>query len=313
MLGAMASAKSQGIDVGPFDQWSRDDSFDVVHAWGLHPQHENAIGWARLAKKRIVLSVLIGYATSVTELRRRIGAIFNVNAWRERTLGLVDAVTVVNEGQAISLEALGVSKDRIFVIPNIVSEPFFAENSLTADSPTRLADYVLTTGNICPRKNQLALVRACRKLNVPLLLIGEVLTGETTYADAIAHEIAGVGNIEWIRHLPPASAQLAIAYKNASLFALPSFQETQPISALEAVATGLPLLLANRTYAKQKQFENAGLVEPESVSSIAATIRKILESRNTFRSPRESVESCRLASVGASYAALYRSICNQNS
>ncbi len=311
MIGAMESARLAGTDIEPLDPWSRQSDFDVIHCWGLDPQHENAVKWARATRKRVVISALVGYATWKTSLRRRLMGYPSAGGWRKRLLGMVDALTVVNQEQAEFLCARdGVRRERIFVVPNIVDGRFLdRESGLDADCPTDLADYVLTTGNVCPRKNQLALVRACRNLGVPLLLVGDVLTGETAYGEAIAAEIAGVENIRWVRGLPPGSRELVSVFAHARLFALPSHDETQPISALEAVAMGLPVLLADRPYARQEYYANAGLVDPKSVESISATLRQMLGRSDKFRTPRAVIEPCRAFRVGAAYAEVYRVVC----
>lgn len=312
MIGAMESARSAGIDIGPLDPWSRHADFDVIHCWGLDAQHLNAVNWARAAQKHIVLSALVGYPTWKALLRRRLPWGRGASEWRTHLLNTVDALTVVSEAQAECLCTMdGVRRECIFVVPNIVADLFLDRwAGLDADRPTDLTDYVLTTGNICPRKNQLALVRACRKIGVPLLLVGDVLTGESAYGDAVDAEIAKADTIRWVRRLPAGSRALAAAYANAKLFALPSYAETQPISALEAVAMGKPVLLANRSYARQEYFANPGLADPKSVESISATLRQMLARPEDFQTPRNVVEACRASAVGAAYAAVYRSVCS---
>ena len=99
-----------------------------------------------------------------------------------------------------------------------------------------------------------------------------------------------------------------MALKRASAFALPSFNETQPISALEAAAARKPLVLANRPYSKQEFYANAALSEPDSIDSIAKSLRKALDSPERYCPPASTIERCRRSKIGASYASAYRTI-----
>ena len=310
MIAGMEAAQAAGIEVGPLDLWSRRDDFDIVHFWGLGAQHESTMRWCRRARKRVVLSALLSYPTWRTRLRYRIPWSRGPHAWPRRMLDLVDALTVVNQEQADVLQTLyGVHRGRIFVVPNVVHDRFLDwRPSPEVDGVNDVAGYVLSTGNICPRKNQRALVQACRSLGVPLVLVGEVLTGEQSYGDALAAEIAGIGEIRWLKGLPPGSSELASLYARASLFALPSHDETQPISALEAVAMGRPLVLGDRPYARQGYFAGAALAEPRSVASIMDALQQVLADPDKFRTPRRAVEGCRSNSVGSAYAAVYRTV-----
>jgi glycosyltransferase involved in cell wall biosynthesis len=106
--------------------------------------------------------------------------------------------------------------------------------------------------------------------------------------------------------LPPNSPELVAAYQSSLIFALPSFIETQPISALEAAATGLPILLADRPYAHQKTYESAMLVNPKSVKSISSGLRNILASPSEFTVDPASLEIFRRTSVGKLYLDAYK-------
>lgn len=311
MLAALDSVRSAGVDVAQLDAWSRDDRFDVLHCWGLHHQHENAARWAHRDGKRVIISALVPYPNWKARTRRRLRLNDCTHALRRELANAVDAITVVNDEQKNALrEDYGVPSDRIRVIPNIIADVFFAKPAFEpiSDLSTGLRDYVLATGNVCPRKNQLALARACRALDIPLVLVGNVLTGDDEYGMLVALEISGSPKMHWIRGLSPGSPALVGAYLNAAIVALPSHDETQPISALEAVAMGKPLLLADRPYARQRYYENADRIDPNSEASIAEGLRRVMMRPADFTTPREVVAGCRADAVGEAYAAMYRAV-----
>lgn len=313
MIGAMEAARSVGTNVNRLDLWARDASFDVLHLWGLSLQHRDTAHWAHLAGKKVLVSALVNYPGWKQSLRYIASYLLGPGRLRKEMLSWVDGVTVVNAQQKTYLaQTLGFPAERIYIVPNIVEDVFFSKNQNTSDFDVGLKDYVICTGNICKRKNQLSLVHACKQIGVPLLIVGDVLLGEESYGKALAEEIGSCSSIRWIKGMPPASDNLASAYKRAAAFALPSFAEQQPISALEAAAARKPLLLGNRPYAKQEFYANAALVDPDAVKSIAKSLRMVLDSPDKYCPPVEVLENCRRVKVGESYASAYEKICVQD-
>jgi glycosyltransferase involved in cell wall biosynthesis len=221
-------------------------------------------------------------------------------------LAELDGITVVNRQQKEYLtNIVGIPARRVFVIPNIVEDVFFDPPASPPGFDPGLEGYVLCTGNICPRKNQLALIQACRRIGVPLLLVGHLLTGEAEYGRAVEEEIGDDPQVRWVRGLPQGSAHLAAAYRRAAVFALPSYKEEQPLSALEAVAARKPLILGDRPYARQDYYAGALVADPRSVAAIAAALRKAYSRPDEFRPPDSAIQSCRRATVGRAYADAY--------
>lgn len=307
MTSALNATREMGADIERLDPWSQDSNFDIYHIWGCDISHLHTAKWARLAGKKLVMSALFPYPNNHTLLRYWASLVLGTARHRKPLLHWLSALTVVNEMQAnYAIKILGIPRDKVFIIPNIVEDIFF-ENSLEyASSNVTIQNYIICVGNICPRKNQLRLIKACQKIGVPLLLVGETLTGEAAYGQAVEEAMRGSPNMQWVRGLPANSPALAAAYHNSIAFALPSLNEQQPISALEAAAGSKPLLLADRDYAKQEFFSNAALVNPNSVSDITNILRKFLDNPDHFTVPRKLIESCRRESVGSLYVDAYR-------
>ena len=78
-------------------------------------------------------------------------------------------------------------------------------------------------------ENQLKLVLACNQIGIPVFLVGGVLLGEEAYAANVEKLVRDYSGASWIKHLPPDSPELVSAYRSILIFALPSFNETQPI------------------------------------------------------------------------------------
>jgi glycosyltransferase involved in cell wall biosynthesis len=307
MIAAMESAGAAGADVAPLDFWRREADFDVLHIWGLELQHINTVKWARAGGKRTVLSALVNYPTWKSWLRNLASSAAGPARLRRSMLEMIDCVTVVNKAQAQYLVGtVGLRAENVTVVPNLVDEMFFGAREGAEAGAFGIENYVLCVGNISRRKNQLALVSACRKLGVPLLLVGSVLTGEEDYGRAVGEALAISNSFRWIQGLSAGSAELAGAYRGAVVFALPSQSETQPISALEAAASGKPLVLGDLPYARQEVYAHAILANPRSVDAIAEALRTALHQPAAHCPPPAVIEQCRRENVGAAYMAIYQ-------
>jgi glycosyltransferase involved in cell wall biosynthesis len=309
MIAAMKSVQDVGVDIAPLDIWKREADFDILHLWGLELQHRNNVMWAHLAKKKILISTLVNYPSLISRLRYAASSLIGQARLSKPMLAQIDGITAVNRQQKQFLEnTIGFPSEKVFVIPNIVEDIFFAVPKNAEGFQLDIDNYVICAGNICKRKNQLALVKACIKIGVPLLLVGHVLNGEENYGRAVNDAMANNPNIRWIKGLMPGSTQLAVAYGRAAVFALPSFDEAQPISALEAVAARKPLVLADRPYSKQEFYANAVLTNPDSVDSIASAIAKALDHPDAYCTPIAVIEECRRNKVGKAYFAAYQKL-----
>jgi glycosyltransferase involved in cell wall biosynthesis len=307
MIAAMESARAAGAEIAPLDFWKREADFDILHFWGLHLQHSETIKWAHAAGKKTVVSALVSYPGWKSWLRRKLSSVIGPARLRNMMLPMIDLITSVNEAQARFLvRTVGVAAEKVAVIPNSVDDVFFEAGGPTEAGAIGIRDYVLCVGNICRRKNQLYLVEACGRLGVPLLLVGNVLTGEEDYGQAVAQAITTNSRFRWIRGLRPGSAELAGAYRNATVFALPSHVEQQPISALEAAASRKALVLAKRPYAGQEFYQHAVLADPRSVDDIARALREALDHPEKCCPPLSVIEQCRRERVGAAYVAVYQ-------
>jgi glycosyltransferase involved in cell wall biosynthesis len=193
---------------------------------------------------------------------------------------------------------------KIEIIPHLIEDKYFEIPHFAFNEKYQVENYVLCTGNISSRKNQCNLALACINLNASLVLIGKVLDGESAYGNKLEKLCSSHKNIVWIKELPNASEELVTAYYNCLIFALPSKNETQPISALEAVAMKKPIVLLDRKYAYQDYYKGAFLCKSQSVGDIEKTLISALNSKGIIPGNNE-ILNCKEERVGRSYKKCY--------
>jgi glycosyltransferase involved in cell wall biosynthesis len=172
-------------------------------------------------------------------------------SWRLKLLQLADLVLPNSAAEAVQLTRLfGVEAGRVRVVPNGVLP---AIGSATAELFCRrfgTFPFILSVGRIEPRKNTLELIRAARRLELPLVIAGEAKPGFERY-EALCRHAAGPGTI-WLGRLDHHDPLLASAYAAARVFALPSWFETPGLAALEAALAGCAVVVT--PYGSTKEY-----------------------------------------------------------
>ncbi len=295
-----------GLDAAPLAMMDEGDRADVIHYWGLHWTFGQTMTWAKRAgKKNVVTALLPSVPTSATSR-----SAFFVRRMMRRLIGprlpisLVDALVVVSEEQRrVAIRFYGFRPESVFVIPHIVAGPYWKRSPEPGSEP-----YVLCTGNICPRKNQLALIRAAASEGFRLVISGAPMPGQQAYYETCLAEIKRCSNIRYLGNLDEQGEELVGAYLHAGAFILLSHLETQPVSALEAAVVGLPVALLDRPYGRQQLFRAALKIPTPSSGDVGLAVQKLLSNPKGFRIPSSELASTHPDRVGVAAATLYRAL-----
>jgi len=310
MLSAFDALQKIGVDCRKTDFWSRDNSFDIAHFWGFGFPHYENFRWAKTSKKKIVMTVLLPYQESrLSGMKLALSRLVHRQRFLYEQMQLAHRIVVVNDVQKnVCCSYYRMPPEKVAIIPNIVTNNFF---EAPASVPSKEKPYILSTGNICRRKNQVALCKAAIRSSTDLVIIGKILPGEEAYANEFRALAESSPNIRWIPGLDANSGELAGYYHGCAGFALPSYEETQPISLLEARACRKPLLTADRPYAKQSFYSGAITVDPDSVDSISRGLQ-LLRSKGEYPvSGDDVIFPCRDTSVAEAYKNVYAGILNE--
>lgn len=309
MLSTFNALKSIDINVEKMDVWDRDTDFDILHCWGIDIANYENVYWAKRAKKKVVVTALISYLESVKQLSKfSLSSLFYKQRLVKEMIKSIDRIVLVNEKQAKVLHKFyNAPLSKIEIIPNIVDDVFFNLQNQTM-SKLKNGHNILCVGNICSRKNQIQLTKACIDNQTPLTLIGKTIPGEEQYASRLEDIIANVSNIKWIKGLKENSDELLKHIADCGALALPSYMEQQPISLLEAAVLNKPLIIADRAYAKQKYYNNSMLVDPGSVRSIKNGINLVLNSPDNYKPDLNLLLECKASNVAEAYSRVYKNL-----
>jgi glycosyltransferase involved in cell wall biosynthesis len=252
-----------GLEPGEVAAAVRRMRADVLHAHNVHPLFGwRALAAARTAGARTVLhlhnfrlfcAIAVAYRDGAPCHRCRgrntlAGLRLNCRgSWAEAVVyaaGLsrqqrrlfehADAFIAVSRAHRARLEQLGLPAGRTTTLPN-----FVASRSLAASSAAADGRYALCVGRLVEEKGFDTAIAACRRANVPLVIVGDG-------PDAGRLErLAAGAEVELTGRLSP--ERLAEVRRGAAVALVPSrWEEPCPYSVLDALAAGVPVLVSRR-------------------------------------------------------------------
>lgn len=286
---ALAAEGVQAVVTGDERQELR--GFDVVHSFGARrellrsarqagiPVATSAIFWPRsYMLGEDVRERGMGRARTLASRRARVaGSVLRRGPLEtaHRLLAPVVERALIFECSDLLLpnahgEALAIQRELgmttpIRVVPNGVDPAVFYPPS----SPST-RDYVLCVGRIEPHKNQLGLIRAMRRSDIPLVLVGPPHPHHQEYYEE-CRQVAGRGvRFEQAR----SHEELRALYQGARVHVLPSWFETTGLVSLEAALAGCNVVSTDRGYASEYLADLADYLDPSDPRSIARAIER---------------------------------------
>jgi len=195
-------------------------------------------------------------------------------------------IAVSNTPRRHLTDFLNVDKEKTRTIYLGINEAFTkeisAEEKSTVQERYQLPEhFFLYVGQIYPPKNFGRLLRAYARIG-PRMGISLVVAGTHTWL--CGKELALVDELGiadwvvqpgWIEH-----DTLPAFYALADALLLPSLYEACPSPILEAMATGCPIVTADRHGTRELAGDAAVLVNPESVDAIADGMLRVVEDRD---------------------------------
>jgi glycosyltransferase involved in cell wall biosynthesis len=193
-----------------------------------------------------------------------------------------DACIVLTEWEAQVTRLLFLPPEhRLHVVPNGVEPEFF----LPQPSAPKRGDEMICTATITERKRVLELAEAAVAARVPVRVLGNPYGREDPYY--LRFLALAERHSDFVRYAGPVNdrAELARIYQSARGFVLLSTMESLSLSALEAAASGCPLLLSDLPWARSTFGDNATYCPIAKTASTAAALRKFYDEAPSLTTP----------------------------
>ncbi len=183
------------------------------------------------------------------------------------------------------LDAYGLHEDKVVVLPNGVCSSFhpiaretaqrWVQSSLDLQSP-----FVLSVGDLQPRKNHVGLIHAFERLvrAYPQLTHHLVIVGKETWYAPVIRAAARKSSVSERIHFTGfvSEEELLRLYGACDLFAYPSFYEGFGLPILEAMACGRAVVCSNTSAMPEVADSAALLFDPRSDEQLMLAMRDLL-------------------------------------
>jgi glycosyltransferase involved in cell wall biosynthesis len=188
--------------------------------------------------------------------------------------------------RAAIIDAYGVDSEKVVVVHNAVSSTFRPMNRETAAAWLRRKfagipeQFILTVGDLQPRKNHLGLIRAFEDLirECPHLPHHLVLVGKETWFAPVVRRAASRSAVADRIHFTGwvSDEDLRCFYGACHLFVFPSFYEGFGLPILEAMACGRAVACSNTSAMPEVANATALSFDPRATSEITRAMRDVL-------------------------------------
>jgi glycosyltransferase involved in cell wall biosynthesis len=250
-----------GLDDGDVARAVRELRAEVVHAHNLHP----LFGWRALAAAhaagartvlhlhnyRLFCAIGVGYRDGATcalctgrntlpgvvhrcrgSLAESVVYAAGLSSQQRRLVGAADALVAVSAALRERLVAMGLPRSNSATLLNFAA-------AVASRSAAGGGGYALVAGRLVPEKGFDTAVDAARATGVPLVVAGEGPDGARLRDLASGADVRFVGRVS--------EEELARLRAAAAVVLVPSrWEEPCPYAALDALATGVPVLAADR-------------------------------------------------------------------
>jgi len=196
---------------------------------------------------------------------------------------LADIVLVQTKKEYEDIKSeLGIGDFKYKVVVNGVDSNYQVPNPQLFINKYKIQDFFLEVGRIEPRKNQLKVIEAVKKLreegliskDTKLVFIGDRNKHHQQYFKQFKKELENNDFIVHLGYLEYEMVQSAMATSRVHIY--PSWFETTGLVAIEALLAGTRVVVSGtRVYEYVKEYGE--YAEPSSVDSIAGAIIKVLK------------------------------------
>ena len=284
-----AALEKLGVTVESFRWWDENQTGDLVHFFGPAPT-----GYQMLVRQKgiaLAQTVVFSETCNRSPIRLRLqalgtrcllafpfgGTIKSQLMWMSFIQSPVTIVGLEAEARVLR-QVYGVSSEQIRRVPLGCEEVF-----MKVPPSCKEGDYLVCVGTITPQKRTVELAELARAAQTPILFIGKPYNASSPYWTRFQSLVDG----RLIRHEPHVAdrSKLIECLRNARGFTLFSTYENWSLATDEAAACGLPLLLPDLNWARERFGSSARYFQKGDAQANVKILRAFFDDCPTLPAP----------------------------
>jgi len=240
------------VELANYFDTTQFDRADIVHLFGSDYVYGQVTEILAARKIPYVVSSVF-YPVGLARLAHAVYAHLPLSqSWIRRQVLKRASLVLPNSASELALisRLFHLPPEKMRVVPNGVHRDFIGHSPdqfLQRFGQRARPDgkFVLSVGRIEKRKHTLELLEACKRVGVPVALVGRPVDREAEYFTRVQRVLKQLGSSAiHVQHLPHRGDELANAYASAHVHALVSELETPGLASLEAALNGANLVVA---------------------------------------------------------------------
>ncbi len=279
----------RGIDVEYVRWWDDGQKGTLIHSFGIPSSHYLDV--ARKNKMPVVVTSVFSATCNRSAIRLKtqgliVQTMIRSPGWSsiKRQLNWESFADVncnivgLNAEKEVLRLVYGVENDKIHVVPLGLSQEFL--ESAPAGSK---GDHLITVGTITPAKGSVDLARLARTMQVPILFVGKPISDQDSYWREF-NSLVDDRFVRYLQHVDNLSL-LSSLFRKARGFVLYSEYENWSLAAHEAAACGLPLLLPDLKWSRERFGDGAYYFRNRHSAAARATLQWFYEQATRLQPP----------------------------
>jgi glycosyltransferase involved in cell wall biosynthesis len=305
-----AGLEKLGVEVEYFRWWDEKQKGDLIHHWTAP-----SVAYLKMARQQgtpVVVTHLFTATCNRSPMQLAVQAAITRTMLKVPGWGIIRDQLSWRSFQLASQMIVSLDSERkilrnIFDVPNerITNVPYgMHQDFLNAGQPTRTEPYLITTGTITERKRNVELAEMARAAQVPILFVGKPYSQDDPYWKKFATLIDNRFVLH--RNHVDGRSEMIRLLQSSRGFVIYSQYENWCLSAHEAVACGIPVLVQDQPWSRECFGDQAHYLDTNGSSQNPARLRAFYDV-----CPKLSAPKIRLYSwddVGSQLKACYESV-----
>ena len=295
-------------------RWAQSENYQILHSHGY--KFNVLMGlWPESIRKIPLIATLHGYVRA-----KRFTKAWVYETIDRLILARLRRVVLVSEAMKRQVPEKIARSSTTLVIPNGMNTSSIRESAAKEPADTvsgflsRFDSIVLGVGRLSAEKGFVRLLDAFAVLRQSHELLGLIIIGEGKQRAALERQVSDLGLEDFVQ-LPGYVDEVPAVMKRSDVLCMPSLTEGLPITLLEAMAVGIPIVACDVGEIDKVLGHGAGgrIVRYEGASQLAGELAAVLDHKDSVDEQvewaRNRVETDYSANaMMESYLAVYRQV-----